>query len=101
MLDLGTVSDELLPNSLVRNLSTAHMNENGERSLARDDSVAAQVYLVNHLPRNITSLVEKYGNLVRKPKQQYLPLRLNLLDTSDSTIDDYREPRLYGSISLM
>src|SRR6058998_417464 len=50
VLDLWTVGDELLPNSLVRNLRATNMDENGQRRLTRDDSVAAPVNLVDHLP---------------------------------------------------
>src|SRR5436853_6714759 len=100
MLNLRTVSDELLSDSLVRNLRAAHMNEYGEWRLARDDSVAAPVYLFNHLPRRITSLVEQQRNLVGKPEEQNLPLRLDLLPASDSDLDDEGETRVCGRLSL-
>jgi len=58
MLNLRTVSDELLPHSLVRNLRAANVDEYGEWSLAWDDPIAAPVYLFKYLPGNITSLVE-------------------------------------------
>ena len=50
MLNLGTVSNELLSYCLVRNLRAADVNEYGEGCLAWDDFVTAPVYLVNHLP---------------------------------------------------
>src|SRR5437879_2567786 len=100
MLNLRTVSDELLSDSLVRNLRAAHMNEYGEWRLARDDSVAAPVYLFNHLPRHITSLVEQQRNLVREPEEQNLPLRLNLLPASNANLYDEWETRVGSGFTL-
>src|SRR5215467_13927717 len=94
MLNLRPVSDEFLPDGLVRNLRAANMHKDRQRRLVRNHLVTTPVDPVDHLPRNVARFIKQERNLVGKTEKQNLPRVLDLFSTRNPYFYDEWKARV-------